>query len=89
MCLMKRERPANCTCEYSPYVRNTQSDPRLHKSGQFWVCGVVSLDKKSEYTITAVAQPNSTLGLPHTMEQILPQVRGKCSCSLRLGSERM
>lgn len=84
ICLLKRQRPANCSCEYSPYVMRTQSDPRLHPSGDFWICGVVSVDRKADFSINAVAYPNSTVGLPHTMEQLLPQVALEVSGDLKV-----
>ncbi|GJP47240.1 hypothetical protein CLOM_g6452 [Closterium sp. NIES-68] len=74
ICMLKRERPANCSCEYSAYEYKTQSDPRKHHSGDFWVCGVVSIDRRADFAINAVARTNSTVGLPHTMEQLLPQL---------------
>lgn len=75
MCLQRRLRPANCSCEYSPYVAATQSDPKLE--GRHWTCGTVSVDKKQDFTINPVAHPKSVAGLPHTMEQLLPQVAKK------------
>ncbi|CAI5513179.1 unnamed protein product [Closterium sp. Naga37s-1] len=74
ICMLKRERPANCSCEYSAYEYKTQSDPRKHHSGDFWICGVVSIDRRADFAINAVARTNSTVGLPHTMEQLLPQL---------------
>ena len=77
LCLLKRARPAACSCEYSPYHHRTQSDPRVKRIGgrDVYVCGVKSVDKRSEFAIQAAPGPNSTTeGLPHTMAQLLPQV---------------
>ncbi|CAI5966863.1 unnamed protein product [Closterium sp. NIES-64] len=71
ICMLKlRGDPANCSCEYSAYEYKTQSDPRKHHSGDFWICGVVSIDRRADFAINAVARTNSTVGLPHTMEQL-------------------
>eukprot|EP00897_Mesotaenium_endlicherianum_P008003 jgi/Mesen1/7230/ME000372S06474 len=72
VCLLQRKRPANCSCEYSAYVERTQSDPKL--SGHKWQCGSKSVDRQADFEIRAApAGPNSTLGLPHTLEQLLPE----------------
>eukprot|EP00850_Spirogloea_muscicola_P009208 SM000051S17568 [mRNA] locus=s51:477237:479376:+ [translate_table: standard] len=75
MCLLKRVRPGNCTCEYSPYVNATISDPRLEK--RRWLCGAVVQDAPVDFEIKTTAEKDSPQGLPHTMLQILPQVADK------------
>eukprot|EP00271_Cylindrocystis_brebissonii_P008691 TRINITY_DN2316_c0_g1_i1.p1 TRINITY_DN2316_c0_g1~~TRINITY_DN2316_c0_g1_i1.p1 ORF type:complete len:824 (+),score=81.43 TRINITY_DN2316_c0_g1_i1:407-2878(+) len=72
LCLLKRDRPANCSCEYSSYVRNTQSDPRLEPRSGYFTCGMLSVDNRKDYSIIAIPGPKSAPGLPHTMEQLLP-----------------
>eukprot|EP00897_Mesotaenium_endlicherianum_P000855 jgi/Mesen1/10770/ME000091S10319 len=72
MCLLKRVRPANCSCEYGSAAMATQSDPKLQDNK--WTCGSVSVDKAADFTIKTVATPASVPGLPHTMEQLLPMV---------------
>ncbi|CAI6008300.1 unnamed protein product [Closterium sp. NIES-65] len=74
MCLQKRLRPATCTCEFSNFVENSQSDPKLDATGHKWQCGTVSVDKQEDYSIAAVPSPKTSIGLPHTMEQLLPRV---------------
>eukprot|EP00897_Mesotaenium_endlicherianum_P000853 jgi/Mesen1/10769/ME000091S10317 len=72
VCLVKRVRPANCSCEYSAYSQATQSDPQLeHKR---WTCGSVSVDSRKDFSIDTKLRRNSAVGLPHTMEQLLPQL---------------
>eukprot|EP00475_Leptophrys_vorax_P015054 TRINITY_DN21388_c0_g1_i1.p1 TRINITY_DN21388_c0_g1~~TRINITY_DN21388_c0_g1_i1.p1 ORF type:complete len:593 (+),score=11.70 TRINITY_DN21388_c0_g1_i1:169-1779(+) len=74
MCLQKRLRPATCTCEFSNFVDKSQSDPKLDATGHKWTCGTVSVDKQEDYSIAAVPSPKAAIGLPHTMEQLLPNI---------------
>ena len=74
MCVQKRPRPAICTCEYSSFTRASQSDPRLDPTHTRFICGTISVDRRKEYQISAIPGPDPTPGLPHLMEQLLPQV---------------
>ena len=74
MCLQRRVRPAHCSCEFSNFVAQSQSDPKLDAKTHRFTCGTVSVDNREDYEITAVAVPGAPPGLPHTMEQLLPQV---------------
>ncbi|CAI5501534.1 unnamed protein product [Closterium sp. Naga37s-1] len=77
MCLQQRLRPATCTCESANFVRSSQTDPKLDKTGRKWTCGSVSVDRNSDYSIPTLPPPppaSSPVGLPHTMEQILPTI---------------
>ncbi|CAI5488160.1 unnamed protein product [Closterium sp. Naga37s-1] len=79
MCLQRRERPANCTCEYSSLVPASQSDPRWEKGST--VCGTLSIDHDKDFTITPLPTPRSPPGLPHTLEQLLPQLARNVSAT--------
>ncbi|CAI7743801.1 unnamed protein product [Closterium sp. NIES-53] len=72
MCLQRRMRPANCTCEYSSFVPASQSDPRWEKGST--VCGTLSIDHDKDFTIHPLPTPRSPPGLPHTLDQLLPQL---------------
>ncbi|CAI5512169.1 unnamed protein product [Closterium sp. Naga37s-1] len=77
MCLQQRLRPATCTCESANFVRSSQTDPKLDKTGRKWTCGSVSVDRNSDYSIPTLPPPSpasSPVGLPHTMEQLLPTI---------------
>ncbi|GJP65230.1 hypothetical protein CLOP_g22142 [Closterium sp. NIES-67] len=77
MCLQQRLRPATCTCESANFVKSSQTDPKLDKTGRKWTCGSVSVDRNSDYTIPTVPPPaaaEAPVGLPHTMEQLLPTI---------------
>ena len=73
-CLSRRERPAVCSCEYSSAVVRSDKDPVL-KDTQ-WTCGSVSVDSHEVYRVSGM--PSGTgkdpVGLPHTLEQLLPKV---------------
>ncbi|CAI6005596.1 unnamed protein product [Closterium sp. NIES-65] len=79
MCLQRRVRPANCTCEYSSLVPASQSDPRWEKGST--VCGTLSIDHDKDFTITPLPTPRSPPGLPHTLEQLLPQLARNVSAT--------
>eukprot|EP00270_Netrium_digitus_P010637 TRINITY_DN3309_c0_g1_i1.p1 TRINITY_DN3309_c0_g1~~TRINITY_DN3309_c0_g1_i1.p1 ORF type:complete len:825 (-),score=207.10 TRINITY_DN3309_c0_g1_i1:167-2641(-) len=80
MCLYHRTRKANCTCEMSSFVQNSETDNFMHKNGRNWQCGATE-----EYlpiadeppAITTLATKATPPGFPHTMEQLLPQVAKK------------
>lgn len=72
MCMQLRVRPSNCSCEYSNFVASSQTDPQL--DGNMWSCGRASQDRRKDYEINPIVKPGAVIGLPHTMEQILPQV---------------
>ncbi|CAI5473379.1 unnamed protein product [Closterium sp. Yama58-4] len=77
MCLQQRLRPATCTCESANFVRSSQTDPKLDKTGRKWTCGSVSVDRNSDYSIPTIPPPSpasSPVGLPHTMEQLIATI---------------
>jgi hypothetical protein len=73
VCLAKRARPAKCGCEYASDVLRSDKDPVL--KGTSWTCGSVSVDSLDKFQVTGrPANNDSYPGLPHTLEQLLPQV---------------
>ena len=73
VCLLERVRPASCSCEYSPYHAATMSDPVL--AGNKYQCGGVSAEKQADFAaVPTVPTPGAVPGLPHTLDQLLPQV---------------
>ncbi|CAI5472107.1 unnamed protein product [Closterium sp. Yama58-4] len=73
LCLLRRVKPGSCRCESSPFVHKTQSEPKLQ--GRNIVCGVYNTEGKPDLP---VMMPLNTaapvVGLPHLLEQLLPQV---------------
>jgi hypothetical protein len=76
MCLTKRVRPANCTCEYSSSVLRSDKDPALAKDGRTLTCGSLSPTVAADFVVSGVADPDKPplVGLPHTLEELLPRV---------------
>ena len=73
MCLSRRARPAMCPCEYSSAVAHSDKDPV--RKGATVSCGTVSVDLPELFQVSGhVTSTNSTVGLPHTLEQLLPMV---------------
>lgn len=77
ICLMRRLRPGVCKCEYSNYALETQTDPAENKHNRRVECGVISVDRKSEYIIPTRAHQKSVPGLPHTVPQLLSPQAGQ------------
>ncbi|CAI5942409.1 unnamed protein product [Closterium sp. NIES-65] len=73
LCLLRRVKPGSCRCESSPFVHRTQSEPKLQ--GRNIICGVYNTEGKPDLP---VMMPLNTaapvVGLPHLLEQLLPQV---------------
>lgn len=51
MCLMKRQRPGSCNCEFSPFTRATQTDPTVKPGTNFIRCGSISEETKADFKI--------------------------------------
>ena len=74
VCMLKRVRPATCSCEYSPFHAATMSDPVLAKNGMYQ-CGGVSAENHGDFaTISTNSAAAAVPGLPHTLDQLLSQV---------------
>ena len=74
VCLLERVRPASCSCEYSPHHAATMSDPVLAANGKYQ-CGGVSAEKQADFaTVSTTPSTPAVPGLPHTLDQLLPQV---------------
>lgn len=83
VCLMRRKRPNTCPCEYSPFKEDTQSDTtivetkRINKKGRIVgrtkliKCGSVVSMKTNHFQVPAIAKPESPVGLPFTLDQVL------------------
>ncbi|KAK4538776.1 hypothetical protein CDCA_CDCA20G4801 [Cyanidium caldarium] len=66
-CVVERRRPAACRCEYSSFVRASQTDPQLHDQ-RWWHCGQVSTEQPGDYPIQLHGH------LAHTLDALLPAV---------------
>lgn len=51
MCLQKRARPGVCNCEFSPFMKATQTDPEVRPGSNIIRCGSVSSEKKDSFII--------------------------------------
>eukprot|EP00049_Salpingoeca_infusionum_P015209 m.292234 g.292234 ORF g.292234 m.292234 type:complete len:734 (-) comp15837_c0_seq5:572-2773(-) len=82
ICLTKRLRPGVCPCEHNAFALKTQTDPVISEVLENDIrknvvkCGTVSTDTPDAYKIPVLTPPGATpvLGLPFTMQQLLPMV---------------
>ena len=86
ICVVKRLRPAICSCEHHSYAMHTQTDPKpvevIEKGAQHTSkiikCGSVSTEKPGQYDIPVHVnkelQPKPIFGLPFTMNDLLQKV---------------
>ncbi|CAI5537479.1 unnamed protein product [Closterium sp. Naga37s-1] len=73
LCLLRRVKPGSCRCESSPFVHRTQSEPKLQ--GRNIICGVYNTEGKPDLPVMMPLNTASpVVGLPHLLEQLLPQV---------------
>jgi hypothetical protein len=74
LCILKRVRPASCPCEFSTFHAATMSDPVLAENGMYQ-CGGLSAEKQNDFaSVLTNISVASVPGLPHTLNQLLPQV---------------
>lgn len=78
-CLLKRVRPAECLCEFSPFSHSTQTDPTITSDmGDNGVlkCGMVSTEERSEFKLPIVPgdSEDKVFGLPLTLDDLLERV---------------
>jgi len=74
-CLVKRIRPANCTCEFSSSYFRTLTDPKT--DGDSLRCGFVAVDKAQDYDIPVAVKKQAVVGLPHTLPQLLSSLQNQ------------
>lgn len=78
LCLVRRMRPGICNCEYSNFVRRTQTDPEVKKGTRVIRCGMVSEETKDNFTIPVVPPAGNVepeaFGLPLTMQSVVEKV---------------
>lgn len=77
VCLMWRERPGVCNCEYASSSVATQTDEVEVNGSRVIRCGAVSSEKKQDYTIpvsVAGSQHEYTFGMPLTIKSISEKV---------------
>jgi hypothetical protein len=83
VCMLRRVRPASCSCESTPFFTSTMGDP-VPVNGVYQ-CGKVSVETKASFEIPTKPPRSSSKGktsrakpgLPHTLDQLLPQVADK------------
>lgn len=51
MCLLKRKRPGVCSCEFSSFMRMTQTDPEVKPGSKIVRCGMLSSESKDSFVI--------------------------------------
>lgn len=74
ICLIRRHRPASCSCEMTPFWLHTQTDPYRDPISGRLSCGKISEETDEDYRIQFFQNENSIPGNPHTLESLLPQV---------------
>lgn len=81
LCLLERLRLGACNCELSSAVLHSSWDidarvGHVSEGHTTMVCGrpVGAVRNASAYPISGVAQLGAVVGLPHTLEQLLPRV---------------
>jgi beta-arabinofuranosyltransferase len=72
VCMLERARPASCSCEMSTRFLKTMTDPVVLNGA--YQCGKISVERKNDFKIPVQATIESKPGLPHTLDQLLPQV---------------
>eukprot|EP00271_Cylindrocystis_brebissonii_P002251 TRINITY_DN126_c0_g1_i1.p1 TRINITY_DN126_c0_g1~~TRINITY_DN126_c0_g1_i1.p1 ORF type:complete len:877 (-),score=90.30 TRINITY_DN126_c0_g1_i1:489-3119(-) len=73
-CLLRRERPGNCSCTYSPYALKTTGDPTLHVS--YYTCGFPAREANAEaaafaLTSAVISAKSSSGAMPFSKDILL------------------
>jgi beta-arabinofuranosyltransferase len=78
MCLVHRQRPGKCPCEYSGFTTSTQTDPIINNGSRIIRCGLLSHETKESFSIpvssSAVEQEPIHFGMPLTMKSVAEKV---------------
>ncbi|CAI6003993.1 unnamed protein product [Closterium sp. NIES-64] len=69
MCLLRRRRPGNCTCEHAPLARHTSEDIRLH-DGTWWFCGRLQALPPASFALNIHPAPSHS-AIPTTTASLL------------------
>ncbi|CAI5502306.1 unnamed protein product [Closterium sp. Naga37s-1] len=69
MCLLRRRRPGNCTCEHAPLARHTSEDIRLH-DGTWWFCGRLQALPPASFALNIHPAPSHST-IPTTTASLL------------------
>ncbi|CAI5471355.1 unnamed protein product [Closterium sp. Yama58-4] len=84
MCLLRRRRPGNCTCEHAPLARHTSEDIRLH-DGTWWFCGRLQALPPESFALNIHPAPSHS-AIPTTTASLLTTASSATSSPITTSS---